>query len=93
MTIALVFGDESEHFFGMFLGLFDGRPVLDHVALRPDDYRGADRPLNFLAVHHFLAKRAVFFHHFGIRIGQKHVGQLVLFGELVMAGDAILANA
>ena len=63
--------------------------------VRPLEYvgRATRRALNFLAVHHLFAKGGIFFHDLGSRIGQQHVAQIVLFGELIVRWNTVLANA
>ena len=76
----------------MLFRLFHGIPLHNHIALWPDHHGGTDRSLHFLAVHHLLAKRGVFFHDLGSRVGQQNVGQIVFLGELVVRWDAIFAD-
>jgi len=73
--------------------LLNCRPVLDHIALGANHNGRANRSLHFLAIHHLLAERAVFFHDFGFGVRQQHVGQLILLGKLVVRLDGVFADA
>src|ERR1700752_2333039 len=77
----------------MVFGLLDRRPVLDYITLGSDHYRGANRALDLLTVHHFLAEGAVFFHHRGRGIRQQRKRELVLAGKPVMRFDAVFAHS
>ena len=85
--------EKLENLFGMRFSLFNGIPLLDHVAFRPDHHSRANRPLHFLAVHHFFAEGAVLFHDFARRVGEQEIRQIELGGKLIMRIKAVLAYA
>src|SRR4030095_9988218 len=75
----------------MVFGLLDRGPVLNDIPLGADHYGRANRALNLLAVHHFLAEGAVFFHHRGRGIRQQRKRELVLAGKPVLRFDSVFA--
>jgi len=77
----------------MFLGFFDDRPMLDHVALGADNDCRSNCPLHFFAVHHLFAESRVFLHYVDSGVGQEHVRQIVLLGEFIVGWNTILAHA
>ena len=92
------FADGSEalqilqYFLGMRLRFLHRWPVLDDIAVRPNDHGGTDSALNFLAIHRLFAEGAIIFHDDALRIGKQDVGQLEFLGKFVVRVDAVLAD-